>query len=216
MISIYDYNQKLFPFTDVVQKILDIENLEKSHLFCESIDIVTKGTDQKTPLHPKYYKNMDSFLVLYERFIRFFIVPLLKFENSIIYQKIPTFRVHFPGNLAVAEFHKDSDYFHQLNEVNVWLPLTDAFDTNTIWIESEPGLEDYKGYDVKKGQVLIFPGSKLKHGNLLNTTGLTRISLDFRLLREVEYDSNYTGKSINMNSQFIVGDYYKKIDLKGT
>ena len=92
----------------------------------------------------------------------------IKYEfelDEIIYQKIPTFRVHLKDNQAVGEWHRDRDYNHGKSEINIWLPFTDAYDTNTIWIESEEDKNDFKPYNVSYGEVLVFNGANLIHGN---------------------------------------------------
>ena len=84
---------------------------------------------------------MLSYFFIYKRFIENEIRPF--FNESIIYQKIPTFRTQVPNNLSVAEWHKDSDYSHSRSEVNIFLPLTSAHDDATVWTESKEGKEDY-------------------------------------------------------------------------
>ena len=75
-------------------------------------------------------------------------------------------------------FHRDRDYAHNVNEVNFWLPVTRAFDTNTIWIESEEGKEDFQPLECGVGESWMFNGCHLKHGNKINTTEQTRVSFD--------------------------------------
>ena len=73
----------------------------------------------------------------------------------------------FPNNKAVGEFHRDRDYNHPLDEINIWVPITSSKKTNTIWIESKFDKNDYKPMNLDYGQFLIFD-SGLKHGNRIN------------------------------------------------
>jgi ectoine hydroxylase-related dioxygenase (phytanoyl-CoA dioxygenase family) len=116
-----------------------------------------------------------------------------------------------PGNLAVGEFHKDSDYNHQRSEITYWLPFTPAFSTNTIWIESEEDKKDYQPYSLDYGQVLVFHSSILSHGNMINETGQSRVSMDFRVIPFSKYSELETGSS-NLNLKFKIGSYYSLME----
>jgi ectoine hydroxylase-related dioxygenase (phytanoyl-CoA dioxygenase family) len=130
--------------------------------------------------------------------------------DEIIYQKIPTFRVHLKDNQAVGEWHRDRDYNHGKSEVNIWLPFTDAYDTNTIWIESEEDKNDFKPYNVSYGEVLVFNGANLIHGNKTNIEHDTRVSVDFRIVNPTEFIPSTKG-SINTNTSFDIGGYFQKL-----
>jgi ectoine hydroxylase-related dioxygenase (phytanoyl-CoA dioxygenase family) len=56
----------------------------------------------------------------------------------------------------------------------------DAFDTNTIWVETDYGRGDYVPVPVSYGEILLFDGGWLLHGSVPNTTPVTRVSFDFR------------------------------------
>ena len=97
--------------------------------------------------------------------------------------------VHLPNNVAVGEFHRDRDYSHGEGETNFWLPVTNAWDSNSVWIEGEEGAEDFTPYEVAVGQLLVFDGVNLAHGNKMNTTGKTRVSFCFPSDSEVQVPS---------------------------
>lgn len=204
----YDTNR--FPFREVIEKILNEDSLEKVHLK-DKIELRIRETDQSTKWHELYYKNyQDEFNDLYLSFVK----HLAKSFNykEIIYQKIPTFRVHQVDNLGVGEWHKDKTYNHGVNEMNFWLPFTDTYDTNTIWCESKEDLSDYMPYNVKYGEVLVFSGANLMHGNKINETKDTRISADFRLVDPSVFVSS-EGGSINKKISFNIGGYFEKMTL---
>jgi hypothetical protein len=67
-----------------------------------------------------------------------------EYDTEVLYQAEPILRVVFPGSVASAKLHKDSEFWHQCNEVNYWVPLTDVKGENSLWSESVPG----KGEDV--------------------------------------------------------------------
>ena len=128
-----------------------------------------------------------------------------------IYQKIPTIRVQLAnGNVAVGECHKDKTYNHGITEVNFWIPFVDTNEYNTIWMESKEDKKDYKPYTVKYGEILVFDGANLYHGNKNNTSSETRVFVDFRLVDPSKFVPNVVG-SINTKIKLDVGGYFEKI-----
>ncbi len=59
--------------------------------------------------------------------------------------------------------------------------MTDMYDTNSVWIESEEGKEDFTAPSLGFGRALRFDGANQKHGSKLNETPITRVSFDFRI-----------------------------------
>jgi hypothetical protein len=202
------YDTERFPFRKIVEEILEVKELEKIHEV-ESYELLSREQDQKTIWHSKYYKLFkEKFQPLYLEFVSHI---KERFEyQEIVYQKIPTFRVHMVDNVGVGEWHKDRTYEHGTTEVNFWLPFVDTFDTNTIWMESKEDKGDYMPYDVKYGEILIFDGANLVHGNKINKTKSTRISVDFRLVDPAKFVPNTNG-SINMKTPFDIGGYFEKM-----
>ena len=170
----------------------------------------TEPTDQATMWHETYYdKFKEEFYPLYKQFIEEFVKPHFEYDE-IIYQKIPTFRVHQVDNLGVGEWHRDRDYNHGVDEINLWLPFTDAYGTNTIWMESEEMKEDFKGYDVSYGEILVFSGPNLLHGNQTNIEKDSRCSIDFRIVHPDNFKTSDKG-SVTADVKFKIGGYFEKL-----
>lgn len=203
------YDTSLYPFREVIKSTLKTNTLENLHEV-EKYDTLVREKDQSTTWHKRFYRDdLNKFQTLYNTFIRNFIK--YEFElDEIIYQKIPTFRVHLKNNQAVGEWHRDRDYNHGTSEINIWLPFTDAYNTNTIWIESEEDKKDFKPYNVSYGEVLVFNGANLLHGNKTNIEHDTRVSVDFRIVNPTEFIPSTKG-SINTNTSFDIGGYFQKI-----
>jgi ectoine hydroxylase-related dioxygenase (phytanoyl-CoA dioxygenase family) len=148
------------------------------------------------------------------KFLREYIKPRFGYgDEEIVYQKIPTFRVQLPGNVAVGDWHKDKDYrnlewANKVQEVNYYLPFTNAYGTNTIWTESEEDKGDFKPIEIDYGQCVEWYASKLTHGNKDNLTSITRVSMDFRVIPMSRYvESKHT--TINTKTPFSIGEYYE-------
>ena len=96
-----------------------------------------------------------------------------------------------------------------MQELNYFLPITDAFYTNTIWAESEEDKGDYSPMNCKYGEIIQWDGSNLMHGNKINKTGKCRISVDFRVIKQSKYiESDH--ETINTKTKFGIGGYYKE------
>lgn len=214
---IYDTNT--YKFAEVILELFECNDLSKIHLeknFEELIKLSNSETHkfQQSEYHQIYYKNFHKIKPIYENLIRDIIKPIYNGEK-IVYQTIPTFRLHFPGGFAVGMFHKDKDLrdktWHELiEEDNYFLPFTDAYDTNTIWYETEENKEDFIPMNCKYGEVKKWDGTNLTHGNKNNTTPDTRISIDFRATSESKFKSN-DSKSKNDKTTFDIGGYYSII-----
>ena len=212
-----NYNTDTFNFYEIISKSLNVVDLKNIHLTSEFkyTSKCERMTDQSTHWHREFYKlaRTDEFIELYTNFIRSVILP--KYDSSIVYQSIPTFRIHFPNNIAVGEYHRDREYRDGkwasiVNELNLFLPITSAFDTNTIWVESHENRGDYAPMNANYGDVVMWDGSNLKHGNKTNKESTTRISMDFRVIDYANYIPSDYG-SINTNTQFKIGGYYSKM-----
>lgn len=200
------YNIDEFPFKKLISQILEVEDLEQLHNI-QFYDLLTREKDQSTIWHKKYYDNFKNLIEpTYLELIKN-IKNNLNYDK-LIYQKIPTFRVQLGnGNLAVGEWHKDRTYNHGVTEVNFWLPFVDTNNYNSVWIESKEDLHDYQPYTVKYGEILVFNGANLNHGNVRNISNKTRVSIDFRLVDPQKFKSNDVG-SINLNTKFTIGGYF--------
>ena len=210
----YSYDTDKYDFVNEIGNLYDINDLDLIHTQWKDaktydvLDDVT--TDQLTIYHKKFYNESKNtkFYDIYKHFISEFIQPII--GEEILYQKIPTFRVHQPSNLAVAAFHRDSDYSHSEHEVNFYLPLTKAWGNNTIWTETERDKKDFQPIEAEVGDVWMWNGANLLHGNKINDTGKSRVSVDFRILPLSKYKKNER-TSITNKTKMTIGEYWNEI-----
>lgn len=208
------YDTKKYCFVEELKILYGVDDLQKIHeqwSGAKKYELLNDvETDQRTVYHKHFYEAVGKtrWYEIYDEFIKEIIRPI--FSETILYQKIPTFRVHQPGNLAVAAYHRDRDYAHSKHEVNFFLPLTPAFGTNTIWVESKEDKGDYAPFVSNFGECIMWDGANLRHGNKTNATPFSRVSVDFRILPESKYVIN-DRHSITNNTKMVVGEYYKKI-----
>ena len=223
---VFDFDKSKYNFADILLVHLSkyhIDNLQELHIQLPqnlmTNNVVKMEEDQSLPIYEILYNIWDSydfinkspsghFLSIYEQFIYYLSDEI--FNEKLVYQKKPTFRVHFPGSKAVGEFHRDRDYNHPAEEINIWVPITSAFNTSTIWMESEFDKEDYSPVNLIEGEGLIFD-SALKHGNVINKENITRLSFDFRVILKNKWNAKKLQSkksSLKQNIEFKINGYY--------
>ena len=166
----------------------------------------TRETDQKGDHMADIYEGAydaqrPAFMLAYLKFLEEEVQPL--FGEPIVYQKFPSLRIHMPGNRAVGEYHSDSQYNHLAEAVNFWVPATDAYDTNALFVQTSRDQEPLPR-TVNYGQYMVFDGVNLLHGNDLNGTDDTRVSFDFRVIPQSQFRPSGSA-SINSGLAFRTG-----------
>jgi hypothetical protein len=215
------YSLDHFPFHRILGNTFNCPNLMLLHekIVPRGCQVMAfdyqPGEDQATLFHKQFYAMVDQmpdgiFMDTYRRFAKY--VKSFVGEGEFLYQRIPTFRVHLPNNKAVGGIsHRDSDYNHPKQEINIIVPLTSMFGTNSMFTETRPHLRDFRLVQLDVGQFLIFNGANCEHGNFINTTGITRVSFDFRLLPKSAYNPEKAGESVAHHIKFLDGHYYAAI-----
>lgn len=208
--SIRPFNSLQFDFVDLLNKLLDTTSLED--LFEQHDELFKVSDDSKTSFHKKFYdkyrEGWPEMVTKYEQFIAEVIAPGM--GETFLYQKFPTIRFHLNGNVAVGDFHNDGEFGHPKGELNFIIPLTNSNGTASVWIESEPGLKDFQPVKMTIGNLIQFNGNELTHGNKVNDTNKTRVSMDFRVLPLSKYDEANASESMTLKTKFKEGEYYKR------
>lgn len=197
------YDIQKYDFKTLFEDILEVDDLTK--IYTEDYKLLTTTTDWKTIYHERFHKKIvqdDTFYKLYKKFIKEVITPVLDFD--FIYQRIPNFRVHMIGNVAVGDWHKDADYNHSVYEMNIFLPITNAFGNNAIWVREDKEFP----IECEYGNIIKWNSSVLLHGNKINNTDSSRVSIDFRFLPKDKYNPEPVKYSISQNKKFVIGDYW--------
>lgn len=211
------YDTKYFDFIKVVKDLFNGVDLHFLHTqtteeYKEQFEV---GKDSSTVFHKQFYDKFRSgwpeMQDLYDRFVKDIINMIFEGQDDVLYQSFPTFRVHLPKNVAVGAFHNDAEFGHPAGEINCIIPLTNSDGTASVWVESESGKKDFQPIPLNEGQLIIFNGNTLTHGNKMNLTDQTRVSMDFRLLQALKYDESNLSESITQKTKFKEGAYYKRV-----
>ena len=153
-----------------------------------------------------------EFTALYERLIVEVLAPRLHAAigcERVVFQSFPCVRVHRPGEFSIGP-HCDAQYQAPEVNLNFYVPLTkEIWGTNSLYLESEPGKEDWHPLELKYGELTTFCGVHCSHFTAENTTGISRVSLDFRLIPGCCYEV----EPEQQPKDFRVGEYYSECAL---
>jgi len=217
------YNK--FESLENIHKLLKTDEIcKKDKMFYYNPVPIFGLTDRNSVFIKDFYKLVDtdySFLVEYLSFIKENIKPLFNNERLMI-QKTPNIRFHLPGcsnigkrdsdpNKHIIGLHSDSEFNHPESEMNIVLPITKMYDTNSIFYEPYPNskikYEDYESMNLEKNNFFCGYLNKCNHYNKINQTKDTRVSLDFRVIPFSKFKNDFN-ISATSKKKFILGDYY--------
>ena len=191
-----------------------LENLHE--LIIDEKKLLKKGTDQSTLFHKAIYSTFDEPDYFLSQFWQNYkelcleIVERLKTETCYLgewaIQRYPTIRFHFPNNVSVFEFHRDSNYLHPIGEINCFYALNECKDSSSLHVEKNLGFEDYVPLNLQPGEYAILNTSIYKHGDFINKTGKTRVSMDFRFIPTNFLSNNKS--SLTRQIKFSTNSYF--------
>lgn len=203
---IINFNKKEFHFKKLIENIVFKEikkNIPKNKFYLKDLHEYISINDIPELLNKIYilFRN-QLFQNEYDKLC--YDLKKKFHNNKTKYQSIPSVRIHMPGMKSV-EFHNDMFYGHGKNVFNYWLPITNVFKTNSMYVLSEHEsnklinkvkkdkmsiikfnnlCEKYsEPLEIDYGQIFKF-NSKLIHGTLNNNTNHTRVSIDFRMIND--------------------------------
>ncbi len=214
-----------YPFHKVLADLFRLNNLANLHSEFPKVDDYNQdlGKDSQSHHHILFYNaikdNSSPLRILWDKFLRNIVAGHFPKESPLIVQALPSLRIHIPGAKAVNRWHFDSDkeHNHPIGEINCLIALTEMYGKNSVWRESKPNQEDFMPFELSIGEMVYWNGNTCTHGNYINDTNVTRLSLDFRIFPRKKYllYLNETNKS-NTNSattglKFKLGSYYKEV-----
>jgi len=224
--KVHRYPSTRFPFADVLEQVWSHAPLAHLH-DAYYWDPVTPETDDQTPVHKLYRAATETqgrppLQEQYERFLYQIIYPLFRArgETWLMVQKHPAVRVSLPFNQSVGALHCDADYHHAPQEINFWVPVTSARDSNSCWAESEPGRGDFAPFNLDPGEFMEAQLSTCRYYTPINTTWSTRVSFDFRVVPGSQWEaaqthySHHQGESKFHKVSFgVEGQYFVRREL---
>ena len=221
--SFISHFKKAFSSIGLINKNFELDNLH--NLLIDEKNLLQKGTDQSTLFHKAIYSTFDKpsfFLSDFWQNYRVLSLEIVdKLKNETCYfgewaiQRYPTIRFQFPENVSVFEFHRDSNYSHPIGEINCFYAINLCFNSSALQVEKNLGFEDFVPLNLKPGQYALLNTSIYKHGDILNETNKTRISMDFRFIPNKNLNNEKVsltkGIKFNTNSYFIKDEEMRKL-----
>ena len=188
-LHVLQYNVCEYNFVSLVKNIFNIDDLTQLHIECKQEYQLFKefGKDNITDFHDYLDGTLQSkggndIKQLFNKFITEVILPYLNIEEAKV-QSFPTFRIHFPNNVVVDLPHHDHDLGHPIGVINFTIALTNyqMCDCNIGSMGKMPRSEVFTE-KLEPNNCICFNGNLCQHYNQVNTTGQTRMSMDFRVL----------------------------------
>lgn len=248
--KIYTYDVNFCNFRKVLSNILkekipclkninDLHNnLEFLHLYIpKKLQSLEKASETNQVTRMLYETNKD-FTKIYYNFIKK--VIKVRVNDEIYFQKTPTIRFQFPKQKTFnwnPSIHSDIMLGHPIEEVNIWVPITDVFPNNSMVISSlKDSLAAVKKFDfdfnlfgsqiannktlfryyykkckplsMRHNSYLVFDPRRL-HATQKNNSNKTRISMDIRIISKKLMDNldNYVGTG-RRKIRFVPGEFY--------
>ena len=186
--------QELYPY------VTSLENIHKEVPTRELIHITDMVQSRLSS--DKYSKEFDSFAETY-------IAPLLDGKRYLIKRR-PTLNLVIPNQEKLGRklpFHQGIFYQNGRGQGTIWMPLTRAYDTNSMYvvptnssrkitkalIEDQWDQKTFENtclktaypVDLDVGQAHLFH-QEIIHGNVNNKTDITRMAIDWHVLVEGE------------------------------
>eukprot|EP01063_Lacrimia_lanifica_P018661 TRINITY_DN25570_c0_g1_i1.p1 TRINITY_DN25570_c0_g1~~TRINITY_DN25570_c0_g1_i1.p1 ORF type:complete len:305 (+),score=98.93 TRINITY_DN25570_c0_g1_i1:24-938(+) len=193
------YDQARYPFRALVQEALRVEDLDTLHTAFGFSRTASLKQQKKRALAPILAKleNRGGLNALMDLFVCEFVAPHMAAqqppgsepEAEYLYGKF-CLRVQPPAENNIGYAHCDAQYQHQPGQINFWLPLTEANARNSLYVESSPGNGDFHPFLGGAGDVFRFYGNQCFHHTVANTSDVTRVSIDFRVVPGSCFDAD--------------------------
>ena len=219
--SFISHFKKSFSSINLLKKNFELDDLH--NLLADEKNLLQKGTDQSTVFHKAIYSTFDEpsfFLSEFWQSYRLLCLEVVdKLKKETCYfgdwaiQRYPTIRFHFPNNVSVFEFHRDSNYKHPLGEINCFYALNECINSSALHVEKNLGFEDYVPLNLQPGEYALLNTSIYKHGDFINKTRKTRVSMDFRFIPNIFLSDDVS--SLTKKIKFTSDSYFiNEIEMK--
>ena len=188
--------------------------------------------DNLNNIRYSFFKYLNSFEDITERYLELGKKTIFDMVGTeLASNRTLNFSIQLPkDDSSLLPMHSDTFSGESEFQINLWVPLVNAYDTNSMFIFNpnfskniQNNIEDYEEvglnqlldnhpneYDyinVKYGEILIFTPTCL-HGNVINETNDTRISFNCR------YKNIFSPYNQNEENEKKLGSFYKPITLK--
>lgn len=205
----------------IQKKYPNVESLELIHLYLDREEI----SDATKLVSDSFLTDHMSKLI--DDFAEEYLAPLIG-NSKYLVKRQPTLNLVVPNQSRLGRrlpFHQGIFYDNGRGQGTVWMPLTKCYESNSMWImdieESrdltkkvidnkwsvekfeEECLKSAWPVTLKPGQAHLFAQEHI-HGNIENTTEITRLAIDWHILIEgEEYHRRYPGSFFRLPGDYV-------------
>ncbi len=155
-----------------ISNCLNIEDLEEMHLKVEAEEI--------NELRLRAFRSINNISEWKKKILELIkpeIHELLGLDLAI--QKNLNLSIQMPGEInSILERHVDFRTGDSPFQRVIWIPITNAFDSNSIFMLDNES--NYTPININYGEFLVFDPNT-EHGNIENKTNKTRVSINVRV-----------------------------------
>ena len=155
-----------------ISNCLNIEDLEEMHLKVEAEEI--------NELRLRAFRSINKISEWKKKILELIkpeIHELLGLDLAI--QKNLNLSIQMPGEVnSILERHVDFRTGDSPFQRVIWIPITNAFDSNSIFMLDNES--NYTPININYGEFLVFDPNT-EHGNIENKTNKTRVSINVRV-----------------------------------
>jgi len=160
---------------------------EKLHISKDILPYCHKIKEQDQSFAKNLYSLFDDkdIDILYRTFIRQTIKKYFGYTR-VVYQKIPNIKIYYAGFHSFDCCSNKGIKQNDSDTITIILPLTNMYDTNTIWLETNQNSGLLKPVNIAYGEYLAFCQQNLIRDFRRNDTGHSSVFLEFMF---TSYDS---------------------------
>ena len=181
---VYDHNLAIFDANDM-KLISDIENHIKNALDIPSKENLSNlhnliNTEQLNEKRIDAFKAINSINDRKNK-LKKAIFPNIQYliGQDLAIQTQINLSIQIPNDeSSILEPHQDYRSRDSPFQKVIWIPLTECRDTNCLYMNNK--VDQFEPIEAKYGEIIIFDPN-IMHGNVLNTTKKTRVSVNIRI-----------------------------------
>jgi ectoine hydroxylase-related dioxygenase (phytanoyl-CoA dioxygenase family) len=250
------YQKEIVNFRSIIAKILKTrydflpneefleKNLENLHDFLPKKFQKFESSSETNAVIRDFYNEEFKIKKYYILFLKKILKPIIKKE--FYFQKTPTIRFSFPNQKSFnwkPSIHTDIMLGHPIEEINLWLPVTKAQESNSMAIANfsdslkiiksinfnfnkfaylnqkslkfhKKNFLKLKPLNMNDDSFLIFDPRRL-HVTQKNVTKYTRISMDIRIIAKSILDKLKRNYvgTGRRKMKFLPGHYYSQVSI---
>ena len=130
-------------------------------------------------------------------------------EDTLVFQSFPCVRVNRPGEFSIGP-HTDAQYGHGPGNINFYVPLTKIWGTNSLFLESSPGAQNWHPIEVRpctRTNIDMYAKCRICWSKM--------VPYEFNLIQQIEHRRSHDWRSIAARSWAVIGEERDRLEGRG-